>query len=288
MKHYLEYIIFFLVTRLLKLLPMDKSASLCSFLARKIGPLIGVTKIARRNLENIYQDSIDVDQTIDDLWDNFGRYIGEFPFINKLSEEELTKRVTFSGLEKIEDLCQNNQPFMLFLGHQANWDIVIRKINNIYPKFGIVYRKANNPLVDKEILSERNNDSNVIMITKGPSGARGLVRAIKSKMSIAMLVDQKMNDGIEVPFFGKPAMTAPAIARLALQYNYPIVPCQLIRNGRSSNFEIKIYKPLKIDKTGNTEQDCYNIMKTINQMLEKWIRQHPGQWFWFHNRWKEK
>ena len=288
MKHYLEYIIFFLVTRLLKLLPMDKSASLCGLLARKIGPLIGVTKIARRNLENIYQDNIDVDQIIGDLWDNFGRYIGEFPFINKLSEEELTKRVTFTGLEKIEDLRQNNQPFMLFLGHQANWDIVIRKINNIYPKFGIIYRKANNPLVDKEILSERNNDSNVIMIAKGPSGARGLARAIKSKMSIAMLVDQKMNDGIEVPFFGKPAMTAPAIARLALHYNYPIVPCQLIRNGRSSNFEIKIYRPLKIDKTGNTEQDYYNIMKTINKMLEKWIRQHPGQWFWFHNRWKEK
>ena len=288
MKHYLEYIIFFLVTRLLKLLPMDKSANLCSFLARKIGPLIGVTKIARRNLENIYENSIDIDQTIDDLWDNFGRYIGEFPFINKLSEEELTKRVKFTGLENIEELRQNNQPFMLFLGHQSNWDIVIRKINNIYPKFGIVYRKANNPLVDREILSERNNDSDIIMIAKGPTGARGLVRAIKSKMSIAMLVDQKMNDGIEVPFFGKPAMTAPAIAKLALQYNYPIVPCQLIRHGRSSNFEIKIHKPLKIKKTGDTEKDCYNIMKTINLILEKWIRQRPGQWFWFHNRWKEK
>ena len=286
MKHYLEYIVFFLVTRLLRLLPIEKSAGLCSFLARKIGPLISVTKTARSNLENVYGDNINIDQTIDDLWDNFGRYIGEFPFINALSDEELTRRITFTGLENIEDFKQNNQPFMLFLGHQANWDIVIRKVNAMYPKFGIVYRKANNPLVDKEIFSERNDGADVIMIAKGIAGAKSLVRAIKSKMSIAMLVDQKMNDGIEVPFFGKPAMTAPAIARLALQYNYPIVPCQLIRKGRSSNFELRLHKPLKIEKTGNMQKDCFNIMKTINLTLEQWIRQHPGQWFWFHNRWK--
>lgn len=286
MKHYLEYIIFFIITRLLRLLPIDKSAGLCSFLARKIGPLISVTKTARRNLKNIYGDNINIDQAIDDLWDNFGRYIGEFPFINALSEEELTRRITFTGLENIENFKQNNQPFMLFLGHQANWDIAIRKINTLYPKFGIVYRKANNPLVDKEILSERNNSSDVIMIAKGTAGAKSLVRAIKSKMSIAMLVDQKMNDGIEVPFFGKPAMTAPAIARLALQYNYPIVPCQIIRKGRSSNFELRLYQPLKIEKTGDIKKDSFNIMKTINLTLEEWIRQHPGQWFWFHNRWK--
>lgn len=286
MKHYLEYIVFFLVTRLLRLLPIDKSAGLCSFLARKIGPLISVTKTAWSNLENVYGNDININQTIDDLWDNFGRYIGEFPFINALSDEELTRRITFTGLENIEDFKQNNQPFMLFLGHQANWDIVIRKINTLYPKFGIVYRKANNPLVDKEIFSERNNSSDVIMIAKGTAGAKSLVHAIKSKMSIAMLVDQKMNDGIEVPFFGKAAMTAPAIARLALQYNYPIVPCQIIRIGRSSHFELRLHQTLKIEKTGDMQKDCFNIMKTINLTLEQWIRQHPGQWFWFHNRWK--
>lgn len=288
MKHYLEYIIFFIITRLLRILSLDKSANLCSFIARKIGPFIGVSKIARKNLKNVYGNKIDLDQTIDDLWDNFGRYIGEFPFINQLSEKELAKRVNITGLAHIEHLRKDNQPFMMFLGHQANWDIMIRRINDIYPKFGIVYRKANNPLVDKEIFSERDNDPNIVLIAKGSSGVKDLIQAIKSRMSIAMLVDQKMNDGIEVPFFDKPAMTAPAIARIALQYDYPIVPCQLIRNGRSSQFEVKIHKPLKLKNTGDMQKDCYNIMKLINLTLEKWIRQYPGQWFWFHNRWKDK
>ena len=190
------------------------------------------------------------------------------------------------GLENIQSLRQNNQPFLLFLCHQANWDFVIRKINDISPKFAIVYRRANNPYIDKIILKERQHDPNTKMIAKGISGAKDIVRAIKSKSCIAMLVDQKMNDGIEVPFFDFPAMTAPAIARLSLQYKYPIVPAQIVRKGSTSYFDIIIHKPLAFQITKDNEQDCYNIMLQINKKLEEWIDQNPSQWFWFHNRWK--
>jgi len=284
-KHFTEFAVFIVLTQFLKLLSIDKAASLCSLFARKIGPYLGVSNIARNNLRKVYGNEIDIEKTIDELWDNFGRYIGEFAFINSMSEQELSKRVNVTGLENVLEFQKQKQPFMMFLGHQANWDFMIRRINAIYPKFGIVYRKANNPYIDKCIFNERADDQNVKMIAKGPSGVKDLVRAIKSGMSIAMLVDQKMNDGIEVPFFGQPAMTAPAIARLSIQYNYPIVPCQLIRL-KNSHFELRIHPVLKYKVTKNMDKDCYNIMLAINQKLEEWIRQKPGQWFWFHNRWK--
>ncbi|MDP4708702.1 MAG: lipid A biosynthesis lauroyl acyltransferase [Rickettsiaceae bacterium] len=284
-KHLFEYIIFIALTSFLRVLSVDKAASLCSMLARKIGPYLGVSNIARSNLQKVYGNDINIEKTIDELWDNYGRYIGEFAFINSMSDEELLKRVKLTGLENVKKFQEQGRPFMLFLGHQANWDFVIRRINDIYPKFGIVYRKANNPYVDRCILGERSSDSNIIMIPKGPSGVKDLMRAIKSKMSIAMLVDQKMNDGIEVPFFNKPAMTAPAIAKLSLRYNYPIIPCQIIRL-KGSYFELKLHPELKYKATKNTEQDYYNIMLAINKKLEEWIRKKPGQWFWFHNRWK--
>mgnify|MGYP001104488610 CR=1 FL=1 len=286
-RYFLEYIAFISLIKFLGLLSIDKSANICSFIARKIGPKLGFSNIARKNLRNVYGDDINMEQTIDDLWDNYGRYIGEFPFINKMSDDELKQRVNLTGFEHVEKFNKNQQPFMLFLGHQANWDFMIRRINGIYPKFGIIYRKANNPHVDRKIFKERGDDDNIRMIAKGASGVRDLVRAIKSKMSIAMLVDQKMNDGIEVPFFDMPAMTAPAIARLSLQYNYPIVPAQLIRLGKTSTFELKLHPPLIYKKTDNIEQDCYSIMLQINKKLEEWIRQRPAQWFWFHNRWKK-
>ena len=285
LKHIVEYIFFILLINVLRLVSVDNSASLCSFIARKIGPYISVTKTARKNLKKIYGHKIDIEKAIDDLWDNYGRYIGEFPFINSLDSADLDKRIKFIGLEKVEKFKKANQPFLLFLGHQANWDFMIRRINDIYPKFGIVYRKANNPYVDKYILDKRGDDQNIVMIAKGTSGARALIKAIKSGMSIAMLVDQKMNDGIEVPFFGRPAMTAPAIARLSLQFNYPIILCQLIRLD-GSNFELRLHAPLEYNNTGDNGKDCYNIMLQINQILEEWIRQRPAQWFWFHNRWK--
>ena len=286
LKHILEYLLFILLTRTLRLLSVDNSASLCSFIAKKIGPYLHVTKTARKNLKRVYGNETDIEKVINDLWDNYGRYIGEFPFINVLDSSELDKRVKVIGLEKVEAFKKANQPFILFLGHQANWDFVIRKINDIYPKFGIAYRKANNPYVDREILKERENDQHITMIAKGPSGAKSIIKAIKSGASLAMLVDQKMNNGIEVPFFGFPAMTAPALARISLQYKYPIVPLQIVRIGKSSYFELILHDPLKplIDK--DIEKSCYNIMLEINKILEQWIREKPEQWFWFHNRWK--
>ena len=286
LKHILEYLLFILLTRTLRLLSVDNSASLCSFIAKKIGPYLRVTKTARKNLKRVYGNEIDIEKVINDLWDNYGRYIGEFPFINVLDSSELDKRVKVIGLEKVAAFKKTNQPFILFLGHQANWDFVIRKINDIYPKFGIAYRKANNPYVDREILKERENDQHITMIAKGPSGAKSIIKAIKSGASLAMLVDQKMNNGIEVPFFGFPAMTAPALARISLQYKYPIVPLQIVRIGKSSYFELILHDPLKplIDK--DIEKSCYNIMLEINKILEQWIREKPEQWFWFHNRWK--
>jgi KDO2-lipid IV(A) lauroyltransferase len=286
LKHILEYLLFILLTRTLRLLSVDNSASLCSFIAKKIGPYLRVTKTARKNLQRVYGNETDIEKVINDLWDNYGRYIGEFPFINVLDSSELDKRVKVIGLEKVEAFKKANQPFILFLGHQANWDFVIRKINDIYPKFGIAYRKANNPYVDREILKERENDQHITMIAKGPSGAKSIIKAIKSGASLAMLVDQKMNNGIEVPFFGFPAMTAPALAKISLQYKYPIVPLQIVRIGKSSYFELILHDPLKplIDK--DIEKSCYNIMLEINKILEQWIREKPEQWFWFHNRWK--
>jgi Kdo2-lipid IVA lauroyltransferase/acyltransferase len=117
-----------------------------------------------------------------------------------------------------------------------------------------------------------------------PQGAVKIARAIKNNEAIAMLVDQKMNDGIPVPFFGLTAMTAPAIAELALRYDAPIIPARVIRI-KGANFETIIYPPLVYTKTGDKGKDVYNIMLTINQMLESWIREHPEQWFWVHKRW---
>lgn len=285
-RYILEYVFFVLFVRFLLMLGFDRASNFCSYFARKLGPKLGVTKTARRNLEMaIGKDKINIDKTIDGLWDNYGRYIAEFAYVDKLPQAELDSRIEVEGLENAKELIDKNQPFMLCLGHLANWDFLIKNINIVHPKFSIVYRKANNPYVDAAILRTRQSDT-VRMIAKNRNGARELVKAIKEGDAIAMLVDQKMNDGIEVPFFGKPAMTANAIAKLSLQYDYPILPAQIIRK-KGSHFKAIVHPVMQFEKTGDKEKDIYNMMLKINKMIEGWVRENPEQWFWFHNRWKK-
>lgn len=284
-KHLLEYVIFLVIINIIKLFGIDRASKICSIIARKIGPLLPVSKIARKNLQSIFGQNSNYNKIIDELWDNFGRFIGEFPYTNSMSEAEVEKRIELVGTENLVKFNQLNQPFLLFTGHFANWDFALRIIDKLYPKFGIVYRKANNPYVNK-IINHYRQTNHIQLIAKGPHGAKDLLKSIKAGYAIAMLVDQKMNDGIEVPFFGLPAMTPHAIAKFALQFNYPVVPCQIIRT-KGSYFKVIVHPPLKFKQTEDNASDYYNIMLQINQILEDWIRQNPGQWFWFHNRWKK-
>jgi KDO2-lipid IV(A) lauroyltransferase len=285
-RHLLEYYIFLVMIKVIGLFGIDRAATLCANIARRVGPLLRVNLIAKRNLQNVFGQDNDYTNIISKLWENFGRFIGEFPYINDMSEEEVAERVKFEGVENLAEFQKMQQPFLLFTGHFANWDIALRRIDTLYPKFGVVYRKSNNPYIDKIINKTRSN-RNINLIPKGPYGAKSLIKSIKSGHAIAMLVDQKMNDGIEVPFFGRPAMTSHAIAKFAIQFNYPIIPCQIIRTF-GSNFKVIIHPALQLKQTDNIEQDCYNIMLQINKLLESWIIEYPEQWLWFHNRWKKE
>ena len=92
-----------------------------------------------------------------------------------------------------------------------------------------------------------------------------------------------MNDGIRVNFFNKPAMTAPALAQLALKIKSIIIPVQIERlNG--VNFQVTFHKPLKIIKNKKFKT-TKQIMTEVNLIIEKWIKKRPSQWFWLHKRW---
>lgn len=284
-KHKTEYIFFKLLTQILYLLSIDTASNYCAKIATTLGFWLPITRTARRNLYLAFPklNRREENTILHELWDNFGRFIGEFPHIHNLTKEEVINRIEIIGIENIAHFQKQNQPFLLCTGHFANWDLALRSLELLYPKWGVIYRKANNPLVN-DIINKWRSGENINLIAKGPDGARSLVKSIKNKDSICMLVDQKMNDGINIPFFGRPAMTASAIAKFALQYHYPIVPVQIIRKA-GANIKLIIHKELAINHKASTNEEVIRIMEEINLTLESWIRANPGQWFWFHNRW---
>ena len=99
-----------------------------------------------------------------------------------------------------------------------------------------------------------------------------------------MLVDQKMNDGIAVPFFGMESMTAPAIAQLALRLDCPVVPVR-VKRLKGAYFQVIVKPPISFAPTGDLQADILAFMTIVNLEIESWIRDTPDQWLWLHNRW---
>jgi KDO2-lipid IV(A) lauroyltransferase len=264
-----------------KSISIDHASSIAGSIARKIGPLLKVSNTAYKNIRSAMPDlsEAEVQIIITDMWENLGRVFGEFPHIYNLNRDEFERRVKVNGIENLELLKNSDKPGIFFGGHLANWEVppMFASVYNL--PLAIIYRVANNKVVDNMINKERIKNG-ITAIPKGPTGAKKIVEMIKKITPMAMLVDQKMNEGIKIPFFAKDAMTAPAIARLALKFGCPLIPIQVIRNN-GAYFTINFFPPLEL-KEDDTEEA---IMTRINQLLEGWIRENPGQWFWVHKRW---
>ncbi len=257
------------------------------WLAGAIGPHLRVTGTARRNLKRVFPDKTEaeIEQIILGMWDNLGRTAGEHPHIAKFDPYRENSRVEVVGGEIIDVLRDDDQTGLLFAGHIANWEIAPLCGTKRGLKLHLVYRAANNPFFDS-IVQKGRTALGTELFPKGPAGAKSILRSLRRGDHLAMLVDQKMNDGISVPFLGIDAMTAPAVAELAYRYDCTVVPAQVERL-EGARFRVIFHPPLNKPDTGDRQQDVARLMTLINDHLSDWVRARPEQWLWVHNRWPD-
>ena len=287
-RYYVEVVIVKFGIFIFRLLGANKSSELGSFLGRRIGKLISVQKLAKNNLRLAipYLDEGQIEDILDGMWDNLGRIVGEFVHISSISSRDLLNHVMVNSdsRKNIEFLKKNKKGGIIFSGHIGNWEIG----SKIFLENGIniktLYRPLNNSFVDSITSSIRDAE----IIPKGSKGNKQIIQELKNGNYIAILIDQRVSDGIAVPFFGREALTTAAVARLALKYNVPLIPFRSIRVGRKFAFEVRIEKPLEFKKTDNiTDSEVFALTVKMNEKLEEWIKEYPSQWFWVHNRWKK-
>lgn len=271
--------------RLMESLSIDTASRLGGAIARTIGPRLPVSNRARRNLQDCFADWDDerVEAVIRDMWDNLGRVAGEFAHIRHLDLSGDDPRVEVVGLEHVHALRDDGMAGIFFSAHLANWELLARMGPPNGIKLHNIYRAMNAPLADKILRRSADLDEDVL-IPKGPSGAMRLARVMRNRGHIAMLVDQKLNEGIDVPFFGRPVKTAPALAVFALKYRCPVVPARVERLD-GARFRVTVWPAIPLPDTGDTEADTLSLMTDVNRWIETWIRETPGQWLWLHRRW---
>lgn len=278
---------------LCRLWPIDIASGIGGWLGRRLGPLLGVSRQARRNLAAAFPDwpNAEIERVVSRMWDNLGRVAAEYPHLRHIRVFG-GNRVEVVGFDHIERAVAGNRRTILFSGHLANWEIAALAAGQSGIDIAQVYRTANNPFVDSMILrwrgqgrKDQGRKGQSEFIPKEAVGRRAIA-ALRRGAHLTILVDQKLNEGIPVPFFGRPAMTAPTVALLALRFDCDVLPVRVERL-RGARFRLTIEKKLPLPDTGSRTTDVAALMAAVNTTLERWIRERPEQWFWVHRRWPD-
>jgi KDO2-lipid IV(A) lauroyltransferase len=285
--HLIEGIGAFLMFGFFGLLPVAWASWLGGSCARLIGPRLRISRRARRNLKLAMPELDDaaIERILRGVWDNLGRVVAEFPHLRKFNAYEPGGRIEIAGQENVPRPGDPGPPALFFSAHYGNWEMAQLAGAQTGLRITQIYRAANNPIVDR-LINQVRSVTGSELVPKGATAARSALAALHESRPIAMLVDQKLNDGIAVPFFGRDAMTAPALARLALRFGSPVLPVRVERLPRA-HFRIVVEPPIRYERSGDAARDTLALMTQVNQVLERWIRARPDHWFWLHRRWPD-
>jgi KDO2-lipid IV(A) lauroyltransferase len=268
-----------------RILPVDWASALGGWIGRTLGPRMGQNRKALRNLARAMPENSPEEnrRIIRGMWDNLGRVVAEYPHLPRICAKLEGGRLEILGMDHIREMISDGKPGLLFAGHLANWEVAPFCALHAGLELGLIYRAPNNQPVDWMLRRLRKSSR---QFRKGKDGARHMISLLRSGGHGAMLVDQKMNDGIPVPFFGRDAMTAPAIAQFGLRLGAVLVPTRTERL-EGARFRITVFPPLTMKRTGNRSGDELAVMSEINGLIEDWVRRKPEQWLWLHRRWPD-
>lgn len=287
-QYWAEAAAFFAMIGFFRLAGLEASSNIGGWITRTFGPLTPKHAAAKRRLKRVMPEVSDAEaeRILSGMWENLGRTSAELPHLDKFHPLEPGGRCEIDGLDIAARLRDEGNGAIFVSGHFANWELMPMAMDRFGLKGGEIYRAANNPIVDRYVVALRAKHVGAQQIPKGPGGVRAIVEILRKKKYLAMLVDQKMNDGVEVPFFGIPAMTPSAAAQLHLRHGVPIVPASIERYP-GPRFVMRVFEPIRHVPTGDREADLKAIMTRVNAFLEGRIRARPYEWLWLHRRWPE-
>jgi KDO2-lipid IV(A) lauroyltransferase len=267
----------------LRILPLDFASDVGGFIGRKFGPLLGVHRRAQKNIARAMPELDDAarEKILTDMWDNLGRVMAEYPHLHEF--KDLT-RIELENMDHVHRFREDGLAGIFIGGHMGNWEVSPIVSAQLGVPMAVVYRNPNNPFV-AAMLSYAREAVSPYRMPKGPIGGMGIMRHLKKGGHAGMLVDQKLNEGLELKFFGLPAMTAPAAAQWAIKLKIPML---MIRVKRLKGARFKVgFLPFEGLPEKDGPEEVARTTQAINDTIEAFIRETPAQWLWMHRRWKD-
>ena len=285
MKNYIEYFFVNIFVLVSKIIGLKLSSLLGGIILYIFGLFSSRNKIGMKNLNIVFPKKAirKKKKILRNMWFHFGRVIGEYPHLKNISVFD-NPNINIIGIDNLLKPLKINKNCIFFSAHLGNWELSSHPLTQNGHSINFIYRSANNKLVDN-LLNKIRAEYGVKLISKGKDGAKECIKALKGKENLGMLIDQKMNDGLSINFFGREAMTATAIAKLSLKFDCPVIPSICVR-AKGIKFIIQYFRPISSKKLRALGSER-KIMLYLNSYIEDWILKYPEQWIWIHNRWKD-
>lgn len=282
LRYALETAAAYIIYSFFRVLPVQTASDWGGKILQTIGPRMGITRVAYKNLDRAFPDKTadEKKQIVKGMWNNLGRVIAEYPHLDKLWD-----RIELVGAEHFHAMSGSDRGTIFWGGHLSNWEAPAMAGRRQGLDVHVVYRKPNNPGVDGLLRRARAQGGAAGHIAKGAEGAREILSVLRRNGAVGILIDQKLSEGVPVPFFGHDALTAPVVAAFAQRMHCTVYP---IRGERlpQGRLRVTVYPAMTLPpSTGDREADIQAMMAEMNNMLESWIRAKPEDWLWIHKRW---
>ena len=282
-KYFLQFIIIILFFFIFKILGIKLASFLSGKIFQIVGPLFRPKEIINSNIKRAFPkiDEINLKKISTSMWNNYGRVFAEYMFIKNFRNGELNKNIKLEGEEILQDIKINKKRVVFISGHFSNFELMAMQIEKIGIKIAAIYRPLNNIFLNQIMEKIRKNYICKYQIKKGIGGIKELVKLNNDGFSTALMIDQRVSEGVKSNFFNEKAFTTTIPAQLVKKYKIPVVPI-FIERFDNVKFKITVVKPINFDENKSVE----DITDHLNKILENFIKDKPNYWIWSHNRWK--
>jgi len=286
MKHfnYFFQFLFVMISFLIfKILGPNISSRLGGKLFETIGPLFRSEKIIHSNIKKVFPEIklYDLTKITCSMWNNYGRLFAEYVFIKNYRNGNLSSKISIDGLEILNEIKKNNKQVIFISGHFSNFELMAMQIEKAGISLAAIYRPLNNMYLNPVMERIRKKYICKNQIKKGIGGIKKLIKFKKNNYSTALMIDQRVSEGILSNFFNQDALTTTIPAQLVKKFNIPVVPV-CIKRIKGIEFKMTIKKPIFFSK----DKSVKSITDELNKVLEQLIIENPKEWIWSHNRWK--
>ena len=282
-KYFFEFLfsIFFFI--FFKIIGPKLSSNVSGKIFEIIGPFFRSKKVIHNNIKRALPeiDETNLKNIENSMWNNYGRIFAEYIFLKDFRYGKLASEVQIEGKEILNDIKENNKQVIFISGHLSNFELMAMFIEKSGINLSAIYRPLNNIFLNGIMENIRKKYICKNQIKKGLAGLKKLIKLKKKNYSTALMIDQRVSEGILSPLFNERALTTTIPAQLVKKFNIPIVPVYIERIG-DLKFKITINQPLSFSQNTSHQE----ITDNLNQILEKFILSKPENWIWSHNRWK--